>query len=194
MASQMSATGLLLAEALAAVEEAKIPADLQPVAFGKAIDLLGGTASRQKSAADGGPPAGEAGGGDRPLEMIRIKLGIDAESVDAAYHLDDDGQIQLGVPSRKLDTRKSAATKQIALLLAAGRQAAGAEERTSVGIIRDAVTFYGKRDGANFAGTIAEMDDVFNITGNGQQRRVKVNRVGYERAGEWAKALTGSGE
>jgi hypothetical protein len=120
-------------------------------------------------------------------------LEIDSETADAAFHLDDEGQVQLGVPARRLSARKSQATKQIALLLAAGRQAIVPDERTLVGVIRDAVTTYGKRDEANFAGTISEMDDVFNITGSGQQRRVKVNRTGFEEAGEMAKTLTGSG-
>lgn len=196
MVEQMSPTGLLLQEALKAVEEAKIPADLRPVAFGRAIDVLAGTGvtpPAERRMTGGGGGAGGAGRNDGPLGMIATRLEIDAETVDAAYHLDDEGQVQLGVPARKLDARKSAATEQIALLLAAGRQAARAEERTPVGIIRDAVTSYGKRDEANFAGTIAEMDDVFNITGTGQQRRVKVNRTGYVEAGELAKTLTGSG-
>ena len=89
------------------------------------------------------------------------------------------------MPARRLSAHKSQATKEIALLIAAGRQAVVPDERTSARVIRDAVDTYGKRDEANFAGTIAEMDDVFNITGNGQQRRVKVNLTGFEKAGEY---------
>lgn len=192
MIEEMSATAALLQEALKAVEEAKVPNDLRPVAFGKAIDVLAGTGTEPPSVVRTPAGSGGAGRGGDPLGRIAAKLEINPETVDATFHLDDEGQVQLGVPARRLDGRKSQATKQIALLLAAGRQAAGVEERTPVGIIRDAVTAYGKRDEANFAGTIAEMDNVFNITGKGQQRRVKVNHAGLEDAGELAKTLTGS--
>jgi thymidine phosphorylase len=195
MPDDMSETASLLAEALKAVQEAEIPEDLRELAFSKAFDTLSGGVPAGALTANAGQ-GGETGTipgplADSALRRISAKLGIDEDATEASFDLDE-GKIRLSLPARKFDKQKSRATKEIALLVAAGRQAAGVEERTEVGVIRDVVTKYGKLDPPNFASTIREMDEEFNILGSRMQRRVKVNRRGFEKAGQMIKDLMGS--
>jgi hypothetical protein len=188
VSADMSPIASLLQDALRAVEDADIPEDLRQVAFSKAFDTLsGGTPAASSESPAGGETTTPAPVGSE-LGRIAARLAIHEAATEASFDLDED-DIRLTVPARKFNVQKSRATKEIALLLAAGRQAAELEERTEVGIIRDVVNDYGKLDPANFASTIREMDEEFIISGSGKQRRVKVNRTGFERAGELIKEM-----
>jgi hypothetical protein len=190
MARNMSPVAELLRDALKAVEDAQIPEDLRVMAFSKAFDSLSGGLPAP-SATSGSPAVPTATMDSRigsELGLIAEKLAIDAEATEATFDLDE-GQLRLTVPARKFNAQKSRATKEIALLVAAGRQAAKLDERTEVRVIREVVSEYGKLDSANFAATVREMDEEFIISGSGQQRRVKVNRAGFERAAELIKEI-----
>jgi hypothetical protein len=76
--------------------------------------------------------------------------------------------------------------KAIALLVAAGRQAAGMEEWTQATAIREVCRNFGVLDVANFATEVASLGDVFLVRGKGQSREFKVTRHGYEEAGRMA--------
>lgn len=194
VSSDMSTIASLLRQALTAVEDAQVPDDLRGVAFAKAFEALslGPVASSGADAGGEGGSKGTTSGAPAGSELGRIasKLEIDEDATEATFDLDE-GEIRLSVPARKFNAQKSRATKEIALLVAAGRQAAGVEERTEVGVVREVVSDYGKLDPPNFATTIREMDEEFNISGSGQRRRVKVNRKGFERAGQLIKELQG---
>jgi hypothetical protein len=120
-------------------------------------------------------------GVERSLRGIADRLRLDLETVSDVYHLDGD-ELGIGIAPSRLDPRKAVGTKQIALLVAAGRQAGSWEEWTPVRVIRETARDFGRFDSSNFATTIKDMGDVLNIRGRGRQVEVRVTRPGYERA------------
>jgi hypothetical protein len=180
----------------AAVDAADVPDDLRPVAFGKAVDLIVGISPGHDALAPVEPrerlkkrDQGPAPSGD-PLEKIATKFGIEMVVVDEAFEAED-GTPKLTVPRQKLAKSANAATKEIALLVAAARQAAEIETWTDSQTIREAVEGYGKFNSPNFAASISELDDDFSFTGKRKSRRVKVRRDGFASAGALTKKLFG---
>ena len=188
----MSKQSNILVEALKDVEDAKVPDDLREIAFKEAIRLR--EAGAQPS--DGSDPAeGKQGGdaapaGGKPLEQIASRFGVDASAVGEVFAVRD-GEVQLAVGSRSLASGKATGAKDIALLIAGARQATGVEDWTSVGVIREWAKHYGKFDSTNFGKTISAMDDLFQFTGDRQQREVKMRKPAWEQAGELVTRIVG---
>jgi hypothetical protein len=186
----------VLVRALEAVDEAQVPADLRSVAFEKAVDLL------TVGAADPIQPLEKVrrnGVGNvqittdaSPLEKIAARLSLDVGVVQDVYDYDEGGA-RVIVSSKKLDRGFGPGTKQLALLVAAGRQATGDDEDwTSVDAIRKACEDYGKLDPSNFATHIKAMKNEFSFKLNSAQKReVKLTRPGWEAAGELVEKLAG---
>jgi hypothetical protein len=190
MGSNMKQVEEVLRQAAEAVANAGIPDDLRAAAFERAVELIAGTTPTDQA---GAPPSSARGPevAGTPIETIATKLKLDTELVGEAFHVDDNGELRLSFGPSKLEHQKSKATKQIALLLAAGRQGSGQEEWTETRTIRDAVQDFGKHDQANFATTITEMDDFFSMSGSGQSRKVKLNRTGFEEASKLIQQIRG---
>jgi hypothetical protein len=181
----------VLREAAAAVAAGDVPEDLRSVAFGKAVDLIAGvpTPSDTDGAKAGATAAGERSSDD-PLEKISAKLEAETDVINEAFEAED-GTPKLTIPRSKLANSKQAATKQIALLVASARQAAGVEDWTESKTIREAVKGYGTYSSPNFAASISALEGDFSFSGKGQSRRVKVRRDGFKNAGGLVKQLLG---
>lgn len=188
----------VLKDALAAVTDAGIPPELQPTALEKAVDLLAGTpastpvthAKRDESRVDRAGAAKEPG--TSPLDKIAENLKLSREIVGDAYHYDDQAGLQIGLGTTKFASAKSAGAKQLALLFAAGRQAAGIDEWTTVRDLRELAKDFGRFDSANYSAAIKEMHDVFMFAGtSSMDRKVKVNRRGKEAASALITDMTG---
>jgi hypothetical protein len=182
----------ILVQAEETVREAGIPDDLRVTAFAKAVDLISGPGrSAGESRGSSAVPA-RAGSDDAEdaLDEIGQKLKLEPEIIGEVFH-EEDGEIEITVPSAKLDAGKKGGTRQLALLIAAGRQGAGLEEFTSLDVVRKVAEDYRRYDQANFAKAINEMSDVFNFRGTGRGRSVKVSRPGWEAATQLVKALGG---
>lgn len=184
-------------DVLAAVDVADVPDDLRPVAFGKAVDLITGISPTGRDAANPAERSERpkkqdqdpAPSGD-PLEKIAIKFGIETDVVDEAFEVEE-GTPKLTIPRPKLAKSTNAATKEIALLVAAARQAAEIEMWTDAETIREAVEGYGKFSSPNFAASVSALDDDFSFSGKGKSRRVKVRRDGFASAGAHTGKLLG---
>jgi hypothetical protein len=185
-----------------AVKHANIPQALQPVAFEKAVDLLvaradilpaAGLPQRPGAATPSGvEPTRETGGTaeDKTLAKIAATLGLSPETVGDVYHVNGD-MLALGVETSKLSPHNRVASKEIALLIAAGRQAGGWDpEWTAASVIRPVAEVYGKHDG-NFSTALKEMDDEFIFSGSGAGRKVRLKRKGSENAVTLIKRLAG---
>ena|SRR5438094_7099935 len=175
----------VLVEALRAVDEAQVPAELREIAFAKAIDL----ATRGQGAPHGAgvtttitPPPGAAASTDgSPLQRIAGKLKVDVEAVGHVYNIDPDGQLELVISQNRLPSGYGPAMKDIALLVAAGRQAAGLDtDWTPTEAIREVCEHFNRLDSANFATHINRMDDVFLFRGSARKREVKMTVPGWE--------------
>ena len=185
----------ILEQAGRAVEDSKLPEEFRIAAFEKAVDiLLGGSTSQPavRPTPDGqignGPPA------DNPLAQLASMLGIDVDLVSEVFYVDDAREVQIGISTGQLESAKTAATRQIALLLAAGRQGAGVESSTAADTIRAAAGNFKKLDGSNFATTLQEMSGEFIFEGSSRQRRVRLKRSGYESAAALVRQLCQSAE
>ena len=190
----------ILTETLRDVEEADVPEDLRGIAFEKVFDLRAGTVRSVESTSAGdvagvGPPVPAAradldAGGD-PLAQIAQRLGVEAETVAEVFDVHE-GEVELIIPAGKLPNRTATATKQIALLVAGGRQAAGIEDWTSIDVIREVCSYFRRLDSPNFAKTIKEMDDVLNFR-NPSPRKIQVRlaRPGWEQLADDVRRLGG---
>jgi hypothetical protein len=184
----------LLASAQREVDEAAVADDLRAVAFGKALDWLaedaGGPKTRKPETRHRRRD-GREGEVESPLERIADKLSVDLSRVQDVY-FEDGEKLGIGVSTGKLKSGKKGGTEQLAVLVAAGRQAGGYDDGwTHSREIRDVCTHFGKFDVGNFGKTLSGMGDYFQIKGKGQQREVKVKVPGYEEAARLINELTG---
>jgi hypothetical protein len=195
MSSNASKVAEILRTAHEAVKEAGVPTALQPVAFEKAVDLLAAAPAVLTPItppAEEPPPKPQLGGGgeEKTLARLAAKLGVTEESVGEVFYVENDA-LAIGIGTSKLGSQNKEAVQQLALLVAAGRQGGGWDaEWTNVSEIRPVADAYGKVD-TNFATTVKGMDDVFTLSGNGANRKLKVKRKGYEDLAALVKTLAG---
>jgi hypothetical protein len=190
----------LLRTAYESVVAADVPEALQGRALEKSIELL---AAREGLSHAGQPAPGQglkaASGNHAPspteaqeksLAKIAAVIGVDAETVDEVFHLEGD-VLSLSVGTSKLAAANMVAVKEIALLIAGGRQIGGWDaEWTETALIRPVAEAYGKLDG-NFARGLKEMDDQFSFSGSGAGRKLKLKRKGREDFAALVKRLAG---
>lgn len=182
----------VLREAAVAVEAAKLPDDLRSAAFAKAVDLIagGGAPAVSEVTPTAKAETKKAAGDQDPLSMIAKRFSVTRELADEAFAIED-GEPSLAVARTKLANSDKGASRQIAVLVAAARQAAGMEEWTESSVIRDAAASYNRFDPNNFANTVGSLEDDFSFSGKGQSRRVKVRRDGFKKAGALVQQLVG---
>lgn len=183
----------ILVNALQDVEKAKVPEDLREVAFKEAIRLReeGAPQSASGSAKPTQPHSTAKGSsGDGALAKIATRFGVESSQA-AEVFVERDGEVRLAVGTRALSAGKAPATKEIALLIAGARQACEVEEWTSVNVIRDWCKEYGRYDSANFGSAIASMEDLFQFSGKGQKREVKLRQPAWEEAGDIIRRMVG---
>lgn len=179
----------LLISAENAVEGSGIAEEYRVVAFSKVLDLL----TRQQRdvparTSNGVGPLPEDG--KSILSTLARNLHLENEIIAEIYD-EADGDLHLIIAPSILEKANASATKQIALLVAAGRQAGGVEDWTLVSTIRAWCADFGRLDSANFAKTIASMGDVFGFRGDSQKKVVRVNKVGIENTTDLIRKLKG---
>lgn len=176
-----------LKKAAAIVEEAELPPEFRAAAFQKVLEEL--------------PPATE---GERaPSETRRPKMRLLAiaqrievplEEVEEVY-FEEGEDLGIAVASSRIDPSKAGGTKQLALLVAGGRQAAGLDDEwTPSSEIRRWCHEFGRFDNANFAGALLEMQDLFQTRGSGRSREVKLRRVAFERLAALVRRLAATAQ
>lgn len=186
---------------LQCIQEAEVPQELREVAFAKVFDHVVGKGAGP-GGFDGYPamrngPAmlGENGLGesaDDLLARIAEKLRLNRDVVKEVFSIDD-GTLTLLVPSSRLEKAKAGATRQIALLVAGGRQAAGIDDEwTSIEEIREVCNDFGKYDAPNFSHAINSLDQFCSFKGKGQKREVRLNRQGFEEVAQLVTKLSNS--
>jgi hypothetical protein len=188
----------VLKDAMEDVEEAGVPDDLRVVAFQKVFDLRAGNFAPAQPRGLGQPgngrpiaPAGDETVSGGPLGAIAAKISADREAVAEVFDLRD-GHPELIIAPGKLPEQVAAASKEIALLVAGGRQAAGSEEWTSLDLIRSVCSDFKRLDSGNFAKTMKSMQDVFNFRKESERKiSVKVARPGWESFATLVKRLGG---
>lgn len=181
----------ILIRALEAVEEAKIPNELKPVAFSKAVDLFTnqvGTKKIQETQKLSGQTSTSIGASSG-TEGIAAKLKLPMETIASIYDFDD-SKLNIHIVSSNLESSKKGGTQQLALLAVAARQASGLDEKyTDMNEIRQYCEDYKKYDSPNFAKTIKGMEHEFNLSVKGNKRLIKMSQQGWEKASELVQSL-----
>jgi hypothetical protein len=188
-------TADVLRAAVQAVEEAEVPEDLRSVAFGKAVDLLAGTAGR-----DAGVPAPAgvgaetpSGGGAAPstgLQKIADAFAVQADRIEMIYTEHGDA-LQVVADPDDLGSSTKERAKSVALLVAAGRQLGGWDESaTSDELVRAEVNRLGVYDPTNYAKHVKELTAWFNVNGAGKKATYKLKHAGRQHVKEMAARLT----
>jgi hypothetical protein len=176
----------LLRQAESAVDDAALAEDLRTIGFERALDELGlGTMQgapapsamdgRRPTAIDSDPAAPTAG---LLIEIARL-FELPLDSIERIYEVDD-GQVRLAIKRSMLpDTRKAAAMRDVSLLVATGRQAAG-EEETALAAMREECSALGVLDSANFSAEIGKLG--FRLQGTRNTKTARANRHHREEA------------
>jgi hypothetical protein len=128
---------------------------------------------------------------DERLNKIAQRTGADATKLPYVYDLDDD-DVSVIVKRSKLGSGDSAATRELALLYCAARQAADYGAQTSIELVRSRVEDMGVYDGPNFSKHIKGVDGL-TVKGSGNARECKVTQHGFEEAGKLIARITGGG-
>ena len=190
----MQETEELLKRAWDAVEASKLPEHVQGVALRIAAGHLAAdvraAASPRAAARSGDSQASSFGADSGMLARIAQKLKADEETVSRVFNQNGD-DLELVVAFGRLERTNTGATKQIATLVVAGRQAAGLEEWTSAAVVRGWCEQFKKLDSNNFASTLRQLENLFTFRGSPQARFLKATAPGWERAGELVRQLGG---
>lgn len=203
MPSTPDAVTRLLRAAAQSVEDAEVEQGLREVAFGKAFDALVNTipssaaghassGGRANTRAPGSPTSEAPPDGTTLLGKIAAKLKVSVSQVEGVYE-ERGGELHLAVPRGKLPDGKRPATREIALLVAAGRQAAELEEQTSTQTIRDECVNSGVLSKNHFAEDVASLGDYVAYKAVGRGRELRVIRPGYDEAGKRVLRISGEG-
>jgi hypothetical protein len=180
-----------LKQAAAIVEGADLPSDLRATAFAKAIDSLMGTSAVPSGLAgsSAGREKGPRAGGE--MRAIADKIGLAEDVVSEVYDVKD-GTLDVILPYSRIAKGAAPGARQLAVLVVAGRQAAGIDGDgwTAVAEIRAICKEFNRYDSANFASTVLEMGEWFSISGSGSVRRVKLTRAGWEHSTQLLDELT----
>lgn len=115
-------------------------------------------------------------------------LNITEDQVLEIYHMNSDGQIELVIERNLIPDALVTATKDIAKLLAAGRQAADTEDKTLVSDIRTVVEGqYKVVDKKNFSTSITNLGAKFRLSGEGKERSIELINGAFKLVGEVAQ-------
>jgi hypothetical protein len=191
----------VLVATLEDVSQADTPDALLQIAFSKTFDMHAGLSGPavQTVVAAGGPSAATRGAlttaefvsGDL-LAAIAAKAGTDRDTVAEVFD-ERNGELELIIGAGKLAASVSAGTKDIALLVAGGRQAAGIEEWTSLDVVREVCAEFKKLDSGNFAKTIKAMTNEFNVRKESERKTVvRVSRPGWDAFSALVVRLAGA--
>jgi hypothetical protein len=171
-----------LSNAVAALDEAKVPKDLREVAFKAALAGLNIKSENGDETPLAVPtPSGDAGGSADHFGKIAKKLKVDAAAVERVFDFDD-GDVHLLIGHTDLNSTRSEAQKEVALLVVAARQGAGLEDWTSTEEVRNAANDLGVYDKA-FASRVETLKGGrMRMRGKGRSRELKMNQPGFEEA------------
>jgi len=181
----------LFREAEREVEDSGVAAEFRPAAFTAAVQLLSGgyAPDLTHQMRNGHPvePNGSTMSRGVDLGALGDRLGVPRDAVKSVY-TEVDGEIQVSVDPRKLSKSKSAGARELALIVAASRQAAG-EDQTHVDVFRQAAIDYDRFDAPNFAAAMADLKGSFILKGPARQRTFKLTKPGWSAAADLIRRL-----
>jgi hypothetical protein len=176
-----------LADILGLIERAGVTDALRPTVFQCLWNSLGAPAANEKGAEQQGQDA------TGPMLRLAQRLGVEASLLTDIYEQDDEGALMPRIPSARLENAVTHATRQLALLVCAGRQCS-VEHATSLAIVRRVCDEHGKLDAPNFNKALKAGDQYWIMSGSGPNRTLKLRNPGWEAAKEMVQRTTGSNQ
>lgn len=190
-------TGDVLKKAWAAVQDAGLPPEVQPVAFREAVRLLAPrhTAPAPTAAphSDGRGNSGRGRGEDRndsnggregPVasedqiyDRVVAQTGVDRGRLEQLVHLDDD--LRVSLPGLKLGKSNSERARAVAQLLTITRGFGLEENETPLEVIRAECDRLKVYDSANFSSHMKALSG-YVLNGTGQNRRLRAKGPGIQ--------------
>jgi hypothetical protein len=184
----------ILADAVKAVEDAKVPSDLRAVAFERTLDLLVGgvrpaplmpAAPIGAVAASTGQAAVAAG---ELMPRLAERLHVEQDLLETVY-TEHEGKLVITLPHGKLSKSKSTGAREIGLLVCAAEQAAS-DDATSTESIRKVAEEYDRYDQPNFASALGELKGQAIISGAARLRTYKLTKPGWSEVAKLVTRLT----
>lgn len=194
----------ILRDAKKAVDAAGLEDEsLKQIAFREAIALASGQmpgapASGATTGRDSMPATGHGSSNppdiSDPIASIAKRLGVPTAEADRVFHVEGDN-LELTVAVAALADSKRTATREIALLVTAGRQASRLDEReTDADAVRLVCGDYKKLDSPNFSSTIRELNGVLTVREKGRKKYLKMTQPAWEEASALVKRVLGAGD
>lgn len=191
----------LLRSAVKVLDDAGVPEDLREAAFGKAFDALAGTRAAAVTPSSDGGEEGGTGAAPRkpatpadtgtPIGKIAAALGVDEETASHVFDIHGD-ELVLTITRDQLDENRAAAIREIAILVAAGRQAGELDEdRTHTNHVRHEAEQLGVMAKNTFKAEMGKLGNVVSTKPSGYGRELKITRHGNTEAGKIVKRITG---
>lgn len=185
-----------LEAAAEAVALADLPQEFRTLAYERALDAVGlrSAISQVPVPAPSTPgaasivPSQLAENGQ--IELIASRLDLSVEVVKRVYEVDEKDGLRLILKRTMLPRpeQKAASMRDVALLVAVGRQAAGLEEYTSFAAIRTECADLRVLDGSNFSTEVAKLE--MRRRGGRSSQEVKAHRHHYEDTAELIRGIT----
>jgi hypothetical protein len=116
------------------------------------------------------------------LARLAARTKVSEQALGDIFDVDGDS-ISVHVASSRINSAKSRATRDIALLVVAARQGAGLDESwTAIGHVREALQNYNRYDASNFSSYLKASGDAFNVRGKGVSMELRLTQPGWEAA------------
>lgn len=176
-----------LVVATEAVALADTPQEFRTLAYERALDAVGLGSAISQATVPALPAPGTAASAlaeNGQLELIASRLDLSVAAVERVYEADEQDGLRL-ILKRTLLPRpeqKAASMRDVALLVAVGRQAAGLEEYTSFATIRNECADLRVLDGSNFSAEVTKLE--MRRRGGRNNQEVKAHRHHYEETAE----------
>lgn len=189
-------------EAGKAVYDADLPEEFRKAAFERALSVTLGrsglmgaaeSAPPEVTGMQGPPAAGSDSQARDPLKLIAARAGVTVDEVKEIFSVEGE-DVNVVVGARRIDQQSAGGSKQLTLLLAGARQAAGFEEWTPLRKAREVCELYGRLDSKNYAAVVVRgMDSAFSFRGSGVSREVRLTMPGWDDFADLVRLLLGQG-
>lgn len=170
------------------VDAADLAEDFRAPAFTRTLDIVLGSSTPADPSAPRIQDQSETQLGDGFLARIEARLGVEQAILQRVFE-EYDGQLLVIVKRTMLPSPKSkaAAMRDVSLVTAAGRQAAGLEDKTSFDVLRAECDELDVLDGPNFATEIRRLP--VKIEGSARKKEVRVLRHGMDEAAKLIRQM-----
>jgi hypothetical protein len=170
------------------IDAADLPQDLRALAFAQILAVTLGPSIPADLPAPRIQHPDERQAGDELLARIEARLGVEHTILQRVYE-EYDGRLLLTIKRTMLTSPKSKASamREVSLVTAAGRQAAGLEDKTPFEILRGECDELDVLDGPNFATEIKRLS--VKIEGSGRKKDVRVLRHGMDEAAKLIRKM-----